>query len=332
MILILSARKLKILEEQKFFRMEEHMTEAELATMWKQEIEKSLAELSELREKLQPVDFSSDLWTIFRGAYGDIREDVAFLFCPKELLPEMVKIRRLDTEEKENEQILFDNLCENLTHQLSFYDATYLAIPYLVLLLEKKRKEQDFKWQMQVISEAGVILSTNIPYNEYDRTPTISEDILESYDLSIEYLKEMTKEFLQQNLERLKEEDPFDLQYFCTSILSILGDPEMAFYLLFGSWDQCYITCPNCNYYNENIQIDDFHNTEQILEEIEPAESVIGKWDQKSYEDTYLWFSNLLHILGIEEEWKIPYYYGTYTCPECGSKGILIDWMKQCEM
>lgn len=34
----------------------------------------------------------------------------------------------------------------------------------------------------------------------------------------------------------------------------------------------------------------------------------------------------------MEEEWKVPYYYGTYTCPECGSRGILIEWMKETEM
>ena len=59
---------------------------------------------------------------------------------------------------------------------------------------------------------------------------------------------------------------------------------------------------------------------------------MLGKWDGKSYEDTYLWFSNLAHELGVEDEWKIPYYYGTYTCPECGSRGILMDWMKDTEM
>ena len=59
------------------------MTEGQWATMWKEEIEKSLAEENELRERLRPVEFSSDLWNVFRGAYGDVREDVAFLFCPK---------------------------------------------------------------------------------------------------------------------------------------------------------------------------------------------------------------------------------------------------------
>ena len=92
------------------------MSEEQLVAMWKAEIEKSLAEEQGLRERLRPVEFPSDLWQVFRGAYGDVREDVAFLFCPKDLLPEMQKLRRLDFEDKDAEQINFDNLCENLSH------------------------------------------------------------------------------------------------------------------------------------------------------------------------------------------------------------------------
>lgn len=304
-----------------------------MATMWKEEIEKSLAEMSKLREQLHPVEFSSKLWEQYRGAYGDVREDVAFLFCPKELLPEMEKLRRLDFEEKGNEQIVFDNLCENLSHQLSFYDATYLVMPYLVLLLEKKRREQDFDWQMKIIMEAGIILSTDMSYEgSGDNKDSVHGEIMESYHLSIEYLKEMTKEFLNQNMDKIKTKSPSDLQYFCTSLLAILGDSQAAFQMILGGWEQCAVCCPECDYFDEDMEADGFYDEEQMKEKVEPAESVIGKWDGKSFDDTYLWFSNLAHMLGVEDEWKIAYYYGTYTCPECGSKGTLIEWMKAYEL
>ena len=73
------------------------------------------------------------------------------------------------------------------------------------------------------------------------------------------------------------------------------------------------------------------YDEELVKGRIVPAEPVCGKWDGKDFSDSYLWLSNLAHILGIEDAWKIPYYYGTYTCPECGSKGILMDWMKKYE-
>lgn len=302
------------------------MTELEQATLWKEEIEKSLAKMSELRERLQPIEFSSKLWEEYEGAYGDVREDIAFLFCPKELLPEMDKIRRLDFEDKEDERINFDNVCENLLHQLSFYDATYLAMPYFVLFLEKKRREQDFHLQFEIIIQAGIILSTDIFDDEREELP---KDISKSYQCSIEILREMTKEFLQQNMEQLKEEKAIDLQYFCTSLLAIFDDPKAAYQILIGSWEQLPVACPNCDYYDDEMEADGFFVERIVKEKVTPAESVLGTWDGKSFEDTYVWFSNLAHILQIEDEWKIPYYYGTYQCPECGSKGILIDWMKK---
>ena len=140
------------------------MTKQEQSDMWKAEIEKGLNKVKELRMQLKPVEFTSKLWETYQGAYGDVREDVAFLFCPKELIPDTEKLRRLDDEEKDSYEIIFDNLSENLTHQLSLYHASYLVMPYLALLLELKRQEGDFDWQMKVIVLAGDVLATDIPY------------------------------------------------------------------------------------------------------------------------------------------------------------------------
>jgi len=59
----------------------------------------------------------------------------------------------------------------------------------------------------------------------------------------------------------------------------------------------------NC-FYDEDMEADGFSDQEQ-LRKIEPAKFLIGKWDGESYEDTYLWFSNLVHDLGVEDEWKV---------------------------
>ncbi len=303
------------------------MTEREQAQIWREQIENSLEEMSELRERLHPIAFTSKLWEEYTGAYGDVREDVAFLFCPKESLPEMEKIRRLDFEEKEDAWINFDNLCENLLHQLSFYDATYLAMPYLLLFLEKKKRENDFKWQFQIIIQTGLMLSTDIPYFNPDKKE-LPKNILESYELSIELLKEIAKEFLQQNMEKLKKEDKMDLKYFCTSLMAIFGDKEKAYTLIGGNWEQVSFTCPNCDYFDGEIEIDSISDKEILEKMIVPAESVLGKWDGKSFEDTYLWFCNLIHMFGIEDEWRVPYYDGIYQCPKCGYKGLAMDWMK----
>ena len=300
------------------------MTDLEKSDMWKKAIEQTLSELQTLRERLQPVPFSSPLGELYHGAYGDTREDVAFLFCPKHLIPEMVKTRRLDFDEKDDYQINFDNLCENLSHQLSFYNATYLTMPYLVLLLEKVRREQDFKWQFHIILNAGIILSTE---ETFSGQPSLPPEIQTSYELSKELLRDMSKDFLKQNFDQIMQEDEDDRLYLATALLAIFGDPGAALQLVMGSWEQTPIICPECDYFDEDME-DGFYNETLIKEKIVPAESVIGKWDEKSFEDTYLWFSNLLHKLELKEGWKLPYYYGTYTCPECGNKSVLMDWMK----
>lgn len=163
-------------------RSTESMTEKEQSAMWKEAIQKSLDEVQELQQRLHPIVFNSPLWAEYRGAYGDVLEQVAFLFCPEELVPEMSKIIRLDFSEKDSYRINFDNLCENLSHQLSFYMATYLAFPYLVLLLEKKRRARDFDWQLLIIREAGMILSTDLPYENSTSKPP--REVWDSYQLS----------------------------------------------------------------------------------------------------------------------------------------------------
>lgn len=306
------------------------MTDKEMSVMWKEEIEKGLQKVQELRERLKPVEFTSKLWERYRGAYGDVREDVAFLFCPKDLIPDTEKLRRLDFQEKDSYEIIFDNLSENLTHQLSFYDAAYLAMPYLVLLLELKRQENDFDWEMKVISLAGDILSTDSMCCKGEEEAAAEKEVSDSYERSVAILKEMTKDFLDKNMDGLKEQDSGWLQYFCTGLMAILGDRDAAWQMMIGQWEQCPVSCPDCGFYDEEMEADGFYDKEQ-LKKIEPAPSVLGKWDKKSYDDTYLWFSNLVHLLGVEDEWKVAYYYGTYTCPECGSKGILMEWMKENE-
>ena len=297
--------------------------------MWKAQIEKGLQEVQTLRDRLKPVPFDSGLWEKYTGAYGEVREDVAFLFCPAELVPETKKMRRLDREEKGSYEIIFDNLSESLAHQLSLYDGSYLAMPYLVLLLEKKRRNQDYEWEKKIISLAGDILSTDIPCygggSEGERQ--VPEEIMESYDQSVALLQEMTDAFLRQNMKRLKEEDPAWLQYFSTDLLAILSDREAAFQMLMGQWEQCPVSCPECGYYDEDMEADGFYDKGQ-LKKIEPVVPSEKNWDQISPKDTRHWFDSLVRELGVEDAWKVSYYYGTYTCPDCGSKGILIEWMK----
>ena len=300
------------------------MMEQEMSTLWKTEIEKTLTQLQPLRDQLNPVPFSSPLWEEYRGAYGDVREDVAFLFCPKEILPEMEKIIRLDFEDKADDTINLDNLCENLSHQMSFYDATYLAMPYLALLFELKKQQQDFEGQYLLICQAGMIFATDLPCDNGKGSASLPPEIQTSYQQSKTLFQKMTQEFLEQNMEQLKQKESGDLQFFCTSLLAILKDPQAAYQLVVGSWEQVCVECPSCEYYDEDMESEGFYNPEIVKARVAP----VGQDLQEPNKSTYQWLCDLFDAFGIEDAWKLPYYYGTYTCPECGEQGILMDWMK----
>lgn len=270
------------------------------------------------------IHFDSYLWDDYTGAYGNVKDDVALLMGKEEDVPEQFRIQRLYREEKTNYEIVFENLCENLWHQLSFYYATYLVLPYLVTLLERKEAEQDFIWQFRFISEMGSFLAMDIPSN-HNPSKAIDAEVLENYYEAVFILQEKTKIFIEKYTEEIKQCEPNNLSYFCVAVLAILGDREAAFILTNLMFDLCYVICKNCKDCNEEINA----ISDGDIKEIVPAESVIGKWDGTSYQDTYLWFSNLLYKLGDYTSLNaLSYYYGTYTCPKCGEKDLVMDLVK----
>lgn len=273
--------------------------------------------------EIKLIELNSKLWETFRGAYGNVSKEVAILLGELNIEPQE-KLCRLDTEEKENYYIAFDNLCENLSHQMSFYSATYLALPYLVKILERDSRFRTFERTLTMLSKIGLCLATDIPCNY--REQLAEGEILISYEASILKLQELTKQFIKQYREKIKKLDFNERTMLITAILAILGDREVAFILTMSCWDECYMLCERCEYCEEELILSD----DEAKEAITPAESMIGKWDGSSYEDTYLWLSNTINMFGAKEELEIlSYYYGTYTCPECGNKKKVIDFMKQ---
>lgn len=268
------------------------------------------------------VALDSKLWEIFRGAYGNVSKEVAILMG-EPIREKQEKLRRLDPEEKEDYRIAFDNLCENLYHQMSFYTATYLVLPYLVTLFERDNEFSSFEWKLTMISELGGCLATDFPGNHKEQLT--DKSILEAYEASILKLQELTKQFLEQYEENIKRLDFNERSMLVTAVLAIFGERETAFILTMSYWDTCCMFCDNCEYCEEDLALSE----EEAKETIVPAEAVIGEWDGSSYEDSWLWISNVLNQLGAQEELEIlSYYYGTYTCPECGKKESVLEFMK----
>lgn len=59
-------------------------------------------------------------------------------------------------------------------------------------------------------------------------------------------MRDTTREFLSQHMERLKKESKEGLKYFVSALLAIFGDPGAAFQLVLGYWEQTPVDCPQC--------------------------------------------------------------------------------------
>lgn len=267
------------------------------------------------------IDLSSPLWQEYRGAYGSVRREVEILMAGPETAPQQQKLRRLDPAKKDDYRIAFDNLCEELSHQMSFYEASYLVLPYMVKLLEQKEAAGDFLWQVLLISEMGICLATDVPWNH--RREKIPQEILDSYRESVITLGEKAKQLLFQRTEDLRQLDQNRLSLFCTGLLSLLGDRQVAFALAMNYWETCYVQCGGCGYLDEDLVLSD----PAQIKKIRPARSRFWqRWDRKSYTDTYRWFGGVLRLLGDQKtEEKLAFYCGSYTCPVCGARGSVLE-------
>ena len=62
--------------------------------------------------------------------------------------------------------------------------------------------------------------------------------------------------------------------------------------------------------------------------EIEPLEIDYEQWNGKDFNNTAMWLGYIAEKIYPELLESLPIYFGTYTCPECGNKGKVLDSMK----
>lgn len=278
--------------------------------------------------KFETIDFNSDLWDKLHGAYGNILEDIKPLTVKEPEVPETEK--KLDISFESDYMIGLDNIYCTLSHQMSFYPASYIALPYLANAFNYWYEKDDFMMQVIFLLNVGIIVSTDIEYNtKYysgikDNLPA---GVMDSYQESILFFSEKAKELLLNKLDLLKQFQPVDITYICTAFVALIGKREHAFALLLGNFDQCLIYCKNCGLYTEDIELGYDMEDEELNSLITPASPVTGQWDKKSFDNTYVWLSNVLQLLGNDNDAdRLSYFYGTFNCPECGAKpGPVID-------
>ena len=127
------------------------------------------------------LDLGDPLWKAYPGAYGSVREEVGTLMG--EPAGPQIQLRRLKEQAEDDEHLAFDNLCESLSHQMTFYPAMYVVLPYIVKFLGLK--SGDYAWKRLIFSEIGQCLAADAFFPGEAR-PGAPQEILESYQEAAE--------------------------------------------------------------------------------------------------------------------------------------------------
>lgn len=256
------------------------------------------------------LDLNDVLWKAYPGAYGSVREEVGVLMG-EPAGPE-IQLRRLKEAAEDEEHLAFDNLCENLSHQMTFYDAMYVALPYFVKFLE--RKSGDYDWQRLIFSEAGHCLATEAFREGGGAAP----DILASYREAADILAEKAEAFLKTYRRQLRKEGAFERRWLCTGLLGLLGDRREAYAIIMNTWETAVVQCGACGYLDEDLEL----FTAKQRRKLHP----LRPWQKQPPQ--FRRFRKILHDMGDwEGEELLADYYGDYTCPHCKRRQPVMEAM-----
>ncbi len=305
---------------------------------------------------MMPKKIPFHKWNDILG-FQTAQESVEILFYPVEV-PDSEKELFLHHKPLSRYRQAYEDVLSNFITMGEFTYELYLATPYFVEIYEKWKQKQDFQWQFLFVSLIGACLATDFPYNHFSKklNESLPKEIIENHLYSVKIMQEQTKAFISDHFEKLKQLNHTEAQYFCQCLFAILGDREASYIFFLRNFNGCSIVCPYCidsdeicyefdwNKINEESTCKlPFHYSDAAghwymrgdksickpPKEICLAPSAIGQWDWKSYDNDYVWFSNLLYFLGNEESAKkLSYYYGVFTCPNCGKTSIVMDLAK----
>ena len=235
------------------------------------------------------IDLSAPVWKAIHAAAGNTAQLLQRLFQREGDFYDTVDI-----------------LSKNLSHQLSWYDATAYVLPHLAQLC----KELSVEEKLYLIAQMGPAVAA-----ESQATLSPDTEKFREFHEGLAPLAQEARELVEHHMEEIKAL-PKDLPLvFAAAALALLWDRKRAWYLyLWAPWDELYAMCPECGWYEECM---DFS-----LEE-EPEFVTPGDLDEEG-----VWLQKLLTAIGDRELLpRLPYLYGRCTCPECGASGPLWAWM-----
>lgn len=241
------------------------------------------------------VDLNAPVWKELSSAGNDTEKLLSRLLSGKGDFREDLKI-----------------LDENLSHQLSYYNATAYALPHLAALCGKLSPED----RLFLIAHMGAAIAAE---GETPLVPDTTE--YQEFHEGLRGLSPVAEDLIQNHLDLLDNAPYEERSMFVLGALAVLGDRRRAYilYFLSGScWEEAPAAC-TCGWEDECV----------LLKEpeccIEAAE--IPPWDGKSLNEEAVWVKGLLERAEDEDIGPvIPLLYGTGVCPECGKRESYWNW------
>lgn len=257
------------------------------------------------------LDLNDPLWEAYPGAYGSVREEIGVLMG--EPAGPQIQLRRLKEQAEDDEHLAFDNLCESLSHQMTFYPAMYVVLPCIVKFLSLK--SGDYDWKRLIFSEIGQCLAADAFFPGETR-PGAPEEILESYQEAADILAAEAQRFLKDCRKQLRKEGAFERRWLLLGLYGLLGDRLEAYVMNLHGWESCCVQCGQCGWLDEDLVLSEPKQRRKIR----PARL----WQRKPA--SFRRFREILHQMGDwEGEELLAWYYGTYTCPKCGQKQPVME-------
>ena len=260
------------------------------------------------------LDLKSEIWETLPGYYEGLKDNLELLVQDEP-----------SGEAYEWQEVTLLLIGLELQEQTKFYEVTYAVLPYYVTALEKRFQERDVRSQLGLIIDAGKLIQPQISKEHSNMIQ--DAELIRSYEESVVRLQELAKDFWKVNQGYLKLQEKEKKIEYCIAMIAIMGDGMLAGILENNLLaDDFCLVCDACEYCLEQPQ-----QAEKVtLEKIVPIETAIGKWDGQDFSKTYVWLSNLADLLGITYiKNYLPYYFGSYTCSECGKVSSVMDLCKR---
>jgi len=258
---------------------------------------------------MKPLALEPKLWENLRSAYGNECEII-----------DILNKLYITKDEKQWLHIFLEELADNaqIVHQGTFYDITVAVMPHIVFMLTNNEWSNNTRYK--IISYIGYFISCE----NREIIEKLPEDIQKNYKKSLKILETITQDIVENFDKSFQIEFDEELSYFALACFAILKDKIVANLLQFIDIEIEFV-CGSCSDGAEEFFsfIDDIESNNENLKLIKPSTV------QTSTDDNFLWFYNFLINIGEKKLSKtLPYYYGTYTCPKCGEKAIVINLMK----